>query len=102
MDEYQYSMNRIKAQMLQEKQLKAELSREYKDKSRQVMQLKIEIDKEKMRQRGSEDVETDVIDYYLNFSQNSLVKSKNFHMRKVNRPQDFKSKNSVLKSQNDL
>lgn len=66
------------------------------------MNLKMETDRETMRKRGNMDVDIDVIDYYINFNSNSLLKTRNARKKKVKQTKLFQSKNSVLKSQNDL
>jgi len=70
------------------------------------MNIKLEIDREKLTNLGGtaskNQFEIDLIDYYINFSKTSLVRSKSTSNTKLPKLNEFKSNNTVLRSKNDI
>ena len=79
----------------------------YKDRNKEMLNIKLEIDKEKLNNMGgitgkNNQYEIDLIDKYINFNKTSLVRSKSTNNTKLPKLIDFKSNNSVLRSKNDI
>jgi len=84
-----------------------DLKQIYKEKNREMMNIKLEMDREKLNNingtvNTKNQYEIDIIDYYINFNKTSLVRSKSTLHTKLPKLKEFKSNNSVLRSKNDI
>lgn len=99
-------MDKIKEESEQCQIRNAELKQIQKERNREMMNIKLEIDREKLTNMGGtvskNQYEIDLIDQQINFSKTSLVRSKSTSNAKLPKLTDFKSNNTVLRSKNDI